>query len=56
MTKDSKALEEHIARTVAEWPPLAQAQIDRLAILFRDDAPSVGPAGASALAEMLEDE
>ncbi|WP_299442646.1 hypothetical protein [uncultured Phycicoccus sp.] len=31
----AERLEEHIAKRVAEWPPLSQAQLDRLSILLR---------------------
>ncbi|TQM62581.1 hypothetical protein FBY41_2617 [Humibacillus xanthopallidus] len=30
-----EGLAEHIARTVAEWPPLTEAQLSRLAVLLR---------------------
>ena len=33
----AERLEDHIAKTVAEWPPLSPAQLDRLAILLRGE-------------------
>lgn len=34
----AEGLAEHIAKTVAEWPPLTTAQRDRLALLLRGGA------------------
>lgn len=34
----TERLAEHITKTVAEWPPLTAAQLDRLAILLRGES------------------
>ncbi|KJK10790.1 hypothetical protein UB45_17060 [Terrabacter sp. 28] len=34
----AERLADHIAKTVAEWPPLESAQLDRLAILLRGES------------------
>ncbi|WP_347351727.1 hypothetical protein [Intrasporangium sp.] len=40
--KESR-LEDYIARTVAEWPPLTTEQLDRLALLLRGADTSAPP-------------
>jgi hypothetical protein len=31
-----ESLEEHVARIIANWPPLSAAQLDRIAALLRN--------------------